>query len=102
MLRKFVIEPPDRSVIEKVLRYQITHPLAQPRSFAERFGPTRVMHRLRWMTVMVSREDAKVVFGQAFSRPPRLLFGNPVAFIFSAYYAYIFGEPSSVLDSQQP
>lgn len=41
---------------------------------------------------MVSGDDAKQVFGRAFSRPPRLLFTNPVCAIFSAYYAYIYGE----------
>jgi DHA1 family multidrug resistance protein-like MFS transporter len=41
---------------------------------------------------MVSVEEARAVFGKAFSRPPRLLFGNPVAFLFSAYYAYIYGR----------
>ena len=40
---------------------------------------------------MVSADDARQVFGRAFSRPPRLLFGNPVAFMFSIYYAYIYG-----------
>jgi DHA1 family multidrug resistance protein-like MFS transporter len=98
MLRTFITEPSDSSVIEKVLRYQVSHPMPEPRTFAERYGPTRIIHRLKWVTVMVSREDAKVVFRQAFSRPPRLLFGNPVAFIFSAYYAYIYGEAFSEID----
>lgn len=40
---------------------------------------------------MVSKEDAKAVYGRAFSRPPRLLFTNPVAFAFSLYYAYVYG-----------
>ena len=42
---------------------------------------------------MVSAEDAKRVFGKAFSRPPRLLFTNPVCLMFSLYYAYIYGKP---------
>jgi len=79
------------SVIEKLLRYRATHPMPEPDSMTERLSPTRMIHRLKWMTVMVSRSDAKEVFARAFSRPPRLLFGNPVAFIFSAYYAYIYG-----------
>ena len=40
---------------------------------------------------MVSRDEARQVFGRAFSRPPRLLFTNPVCLIFSLYYAYIYG-----------
>lgn len=40
---------------------------------------------------MVSRDEARSAFGRAFSRPPRLLFGNPVALIFSVYYAYVYG-----------
>lgn len=43
------------------------------------------------MTAMVSKEDAKAVYGRAFSRPLRLLFTNPVAFAFSLYYAYVYG-----------
>jgi hypothetical protein len=46
---------------------------------------------------MVSLQDARQVFGRAFSRPPRMLFGNPVCFIFSAYYAYLYGELRDVL-----
>jgi hypothetical protein len=46
----------------------------------------------RWMSAMVSADQAKAAFSSAFSRPPRLLFGNPVASISSAYYAYIFCE----------
>jgi DHA1 family multidrug resistance protein-like MFS transporter len=46
---------------------------------------------------MVSGDDAKQVFGRAFSRPPRLLFTNPVCAIFSAYYAYIYGESRPIL-----
>lgn len=40
---------------------------------------------------MVSKSQAKSAFGNAFSRPPRLLLGNPVCFIFSAYYAFVYG-----------
>jgi hypothetical protein len=40
---------------------------------------------------MVSGKDAKAVFQQAFSRPPRLLLFNPVALLFSLYYGYIYG-----------
>ena len=40
---------------------------------------------------MVSRDEMSSAFSKAFSRPPRLLFGNPVAFFFSFYYAYIYG-----------
>lgn len=41
---------------------------------------------------MVSTDEAKQVFGRAFSRPPRLLFTNPVCFLFSLYYSYIYGR----------
>lgn len=44
---------------------------------------------------MVSADEAKQVFGRAFSRPPRLLFTNPVCFLFSLYYSYIYGKPAS-------
>ncbi|RXK41266.1 hypothetical protein M231_01416 [Tremella mesenterica] len=76
--------------IEKVLRYRIEHPLSDPKTWGEKLSPRRIIHDLGWMKEMVSRQDAKTVFGRAFSRPPRLLFGNPVCFIFSAYYAYIY------------
>lgn len=49
------------------------------------------------MKNMVSREEAKQVFSAAFSRPPRLLFTNPVCMIFSAYYAYLYGEVMSLV-----
>ncbi len=41
---------------------------------------------------MVRGKDAKMVFQRAFTRPPRLLFTNPVAFMFSLYYGYIYSE----------
>lgn len=41
---------------------------------------------------MVSVDEAKQVFRTAFSRPPRLLFTNPVCFLFSLYYSYIYGK----------
>lgn len=46
---------------------------------------------------MVSADEAKQVFGRAFSRPPRLLFTNPVCFLFSLYYSYIYGMPAMSL-----
>jgi hypothetical protein len=58
---------------------------------SERLSLSRFIHDLGWMSALVSGEDAKQVFGRAFSRPPRLLFTNPVCMIFSAYYAYIYG-----------
>lgn len=78
-------------VIHKKLQYRIKHPQADATGFLDRLNPKRIIHNLGWMTAMVSSEQARAVFGRAFSRPPRLLFTNPVAFIFSAYYAYIYG-----------
>lgn len=72
--------------------YRIRHPITAPNTFVARISPRRMLHDLGWMRVMVSSSDAREVFGRAFSRPPRLLFTNPVAFMFSAYYAYIYGE----------
>ena len=82
----------DHSAIEKVLRYRVRHPVTVPSTFAEKISPVRLLHDLGWMRVMVSRSEAKDVFRRAFSRPPRLLFGNPVCFIFSTYYAYLYGK----------
>lgn len=67
--------------------YQITHPLSPSTSRRRHHLP-----KLTWMMAMVSKEDAKAVYGRAFSRPPRLLFTNPVAFAFSLYYAYVYGK----------
>lgn len=76
--------------IEKKLRYQVRHPIYDPPSFISRFDPRRIIHDLGWMRAMVSVKDVGEVFGKAFSRPPRLLFTNPVCLIFSLYYAYIY------------
>lgn len=57
----------------------------------DRLRPAHIVHDLSWMGAMVSRSDAKAVFGRAFSRPPRLFMFNPVCTIFSVYYAYIYG-----------
>ena len=80
--------------IEKVLIYRVRHPLLSSDTISAKLSPKRIIHDLGWMSVMVSADDARVVFRRAFSRPPRILFGNPVAFMFSAYYAYIYGQPS--------
>lgn len=88
-------------VLEKILTYQVNHPLSDPHTLRERLSPSRMLHDLGWMTAMVSVEEARGVFGKAFSRPPRLLFGNPVAFMFSAYYAYIYGESRCSNDNKQ-
>ena len=81
----------ERSVLEKKLKYQISHPISDARSLREKISPSRILHNLGWMSAMVSTAEAKQVFGRAFSRPPRLLFTNPVCFLFSAYYSYIYG-----------
>ncbi|ODN97381.1 hypothetical protein L198_03945 [Cryptococcus wingfieldii CBS 7118] len=70
---------------QKILTHRATHPPAP----SSRFG--RYVPVLSWMPAMVSRADAKAVYGRAFSRPPRLLFTNPVAFGFSMYYGYVYG-----------
>lgn len=75
--------------IQKQLSYRIKHPLPDAHGLA-RLSPMRIIHDRAWMRDMVSRDDMRAAFGKAFSRPPRLLFGNPVAFIFCVYYAYIY------------
>ncbi|KIR32641.1 hypothetical protein I304_05432 [Cryptococcus deuterogattii CBS 10090] len=72
--------------IQKIMTYRVTHPLSLATSSRRHYLPD-----VTWMTAMVSKEDAKTVYGRAFSRPPRLLFTNPVAFAFSLYYAYVYG-----------
>lgn len=68
----------------------MTHPISEPTSFMDTISPRRYLHSFGWMSAMVSRDDAKEVFIKAFSRPPRLLLGNPVCLMFSMYYAYIY------------
>lgn len=79
-------------VIEKKLKYRIHHPARPATGLKDRFSPSRWIHELGWMSAMVSRHDAREVFGKTFSRPVRLLFLNPVCAIFSMYYAYIYGK----------
>ncbi|KAK4688067.1 hypothetical protein P7C73_g2033, partial [Tremellales sp. Uapishka_1] len=76
--------------VKKILTYQAHHPRTEATSFLSKLSPSRQLHNLGWMTAMVSASDAREVFGKAFSRPPRILLGNPVAFAASAYYAYIY------------
>lgn len=76
-------------VIQRKLQYQIKHPIPEAHGLA-RFSPLRFFHSFEWMKVMVSGSEAKATFKRAFTRPPRLLLFNPVAFVFSAYYAYIY------------
>lgn len=80
-----------RRVLEKRLRYRITHPISDATSWRDKLSISRNLHLLGWMSAMVSVDEAKQVFGRAFSRPPRLLFINPVCFLFSLYYSYIYG-----------
>jgi DHA1 family multidrug resistance protein-like MFS transporter len=86
-----------KSVLEKKLKYRISHPISDANSWQEKISPGRILHNLGWMSAMVSTAEAKQVFGRAFSRPPRLLFTNPVCFLFSAYYSYIYGMSLSSL-----
>ncbi|TXT08900.1 hypothetical protein VHUM_03028 [Vanrija humicola] len=71
--------------IQKKFTYRVRNP---PPADA---GPLRRwLNDFKWMGAMVSADQAKTAFSSAFSRPPRLLFMNPVASISSVYYAYIF------------
>lgn len=80
------------STIEKIHQYRLEHHPVPPSGVLGSLTPRVIMDRLGWMGAMVSSGEARVVFGRAFSRPPRLLFTNPVCLIFSLYYAYIYGE----------
>lgn len=73
--------------IQKKFTYRVRHPPDENAGAVRRW-----LTDFRWMSAMVSADQAKAAFSSAFSRPPRLLFGNPVASISSAYYAYIFCE----------
>jgi hypothetical protein len=83
------------SVLEKKLKYRISHPISDATTWKQKISPSRIVHNLGWMSAMVSVDEARQVFGRAFSRPPRLLFTNPVCFLFSAYYSYIYGQSTS-------
>ena len=76
-------------MIEKKLKYQqstFTHPTKpRPESL-----PKRSIHSVRWLSSIVSRHEAKLVFKRTFSRPFRLLFTNPVCAMFCLYYSYIY------------
>jgi len=91
MLLFYITRETYAPVLEKILKYRITHPKDVPTTWAEKLSPRRILHDLGWMKEMVSADDAREVFGKTFSRPFRLLFTNPVQFIFCAYYSYIYG-----------
>ncbi|KAK8861475.1 hypothetical protein IAR55_002296 [Kwoniella newhampshirensis] len=74
--------------IQKILTFHATHPTST--STANQSIFRRFLPDLTWMAHMVSRDEMKTVYGRAFSRPPRLLFTNPIAFGFSVYYAYTY------------
>ncbi|WWC87768.1 uncharacterized protein L201_002660 [Kwoniella dendrophila CBS 6074] len=84
-------------VIKKILVYQSIHnsPESTIGTISESkpslLNPRRWIPDLSWMPAMVTRSEMLAVYGRAFSRPPRLLFTNPVAFAFSMYYAYLYG-----------
>lgn len=82
---------PVTSAIKRFIVYENTHHIEHPTSFIARLSPTYLVDRFGWVKTMVPLADARRVFGNAFSRPPRLLFTNPVCFMFSAYYAYLYG-----------
>ncbi|KAL1405713.1 hypothetical protein Q8F55_007383 [Vanrija albida] len=71
--------------IQKKFQYRVRNPPAEDMGALRRW-----LVDFRWMGAMVTADQAKAAFSTAFSRPPRLLFGNPVASIASVYYAYIF------------
>nr|XP_019050254.1 hypothetical protein I302_00680 [Kwoniella bestiolae CBS 10118]OCF29184.1 hypothetical protein I302_00680 [Kwoniella bestiolae CBS 10118] len=85
-------------VIQKILVYESMHTSSSdphPSKLSEaprsRSGISKLLPDLSWMPAMVSKSEMLSVYGKAFSRPPRLLFTNPVAFAFSMYYAYLYG-----------
>ncbi|WWC97077.1 hypothetical protein V866_003954 [Kwoniella sp. B9012] len=78
-------------VIQKILVYKSVHNPSSASHTENRFHPINWLPDLSWMPAMVSKSEMLSVYGKAFSRPPRLLFTNPVAFAFSMYYAYLYG-----------
>ncbi|RSH77130.1 uncharacterized protein EHS24_003760 [Apiotrichum porosum] len=77
-------------IIIKRLQYEVTHPQEEPPGWRDKLSPRRLIHNLAWMSAMVSRDQARQTFGRAFSRPPRLLFTNPVCALFALYYGYLY------------
>lgn len=77
-------------VIQRKLGYRIKYPQTDASGLSSRFSPRRIAHNLGWMSAMVSRAEASDAFYKAFTRPPRLLFGNPVAFLTCVYYSYLY------------
>ncbi|WWC60184.1 uncharacterized protein I303_102749 [Kwoniella dejecticola CBS 10117] len=81
-------------VIQKILVYNSIHTPTKSGNKARStspFNPMTWLPDLSWMPAMVTKSEMLAVYGRAFSRPPRLLFTNPVAFAFSMYYAYLYG-----------
>ncbi|WVQ64792.1 uncharacterized protein L199_002961 [Kwoniella botswanensis] len=78
-------------VIQKILVYESVHNPPSASHTENHFNPINWLPDLSWMPAMVSKSEMLSVYGKAFSRPPRLLFTNPVAFAFSMYYAYLYG-----------
>lgn len=79
-------------VLKRMMYYRQTHALKTPSRVLGRLSPAYLIRKNAWMSTLVPRSDARRVFGNAFSRPPRLLLTNPVCLIFSTYYAYLYGE----------
>jgi DHA1 family multidrug resistance protein-like MFS transporter len=77
-------------IIIKRLQYEVTHPQEEPHGWRDKLSPRRLIHNLAWMSAMVSRDQARQTFRRAFSRPPRLLFTNPVCALFALYYGYLY------------
>lgn len=90
------------SVIAKKLQYLRTHPPTSPSSVLKSAPapassspipipiPPFLQSQLGWLSSIVSRQEAALVFRRTFSRPFRLLFTNPVCAMFCLYYSYIY------------
>jgi DHA1 family multidrug resistance protein-like MFS transporter len=64
----------------------------QMKEEAKQNATNSVSKKTSFLSRFTMSADVRAVFGRAFSRPPRLLFGNPVCALFSFY----FGEQAVV------
>ncbi|WVF67123.1 hypothetical protein IAT40_001868 [Kwoniella sp. CBS 6097] len=82
-------------VIKKIMIYRLKYPNSNSNSNftqkkqQQRF-PWNILPDMTWMKHIISKDEARAVYAKAFSRPPRLLLTNPVAFAFAMYYAYVY------------
>ncbi|OCF30330.1 hypothetical protein I316_08034 [Kwoniella heveanensis BCC8398] len=75
-------------VIQKIMVYHLKSP--EFKRSRQRSFPSTILPDLTWMKHIISKDEARAVYAKAFSRPPRLLLTNPVAFAFAMYYAYVY------------